>query len=127
MSHASAIANPPPTAAPLIAAITGWRRRWMRSCSDARCSWVRIDQRDRVHPLGARCAVLASTPFRSAPEQKPRPAPVRMTARTSRSPLIAIERVVQLGDQPLAERVEPLGTVHRDEQDAGLELLGEHH
>ena len=58
MSHASAMANPPPTAAPLTAAITGWRSRWMRSCSDARCSWVSMDERDRVHPLGAGRAVL---------------------------------------------------------------------
>jgi hypothetical protein len=29
MSHASARANPPPCAWPLIAAMTGWRSRWI--------------------------------------------------------------------------------------------------
>ncbi len=38
MSQASASANPPPTQAPLTAAIHGLRERWIRSCSVARWS-----------------------------------------------------------------------------------------
>ena len=73
---------------------------------------------------GAPCS--PSTPLRSSPEQKPRPAPVRITARTSRSVLIRSNVVVQLRDESLTQGVEPLGAVHRDEEDPGFELLGEH-
>ena len=73
---------------------------------------------------GAPCS--PSTPLRSSPEQKPRPAPVRITARTSRSALIRSNVACSSAISPWLKRVEPLGAVHGDEDDPGFELLGEH-
>ena len=74
MSHATASESPAPAHTPLTAAITGFSSAriastfgWYVSCSDARTSGISWNS------------------VRSWPAQKPRPAPVRTTARTSGS------------------------------------------
>ena len=73
MSHAAASESPAPAHGPLTAAITGF--------SSARIArmfgWYVLSSRSRIDP-GA-----SWNSFRSWPEQKPRPAPVITTARTS--------------------------------------------
>src|SRR5579884_3664137 len=78
MSHISAMSIPAPTATPFTAAITGlssssiaYATRWMRS--------VRL----RLTSSGSDPRALNAP--RSTPEQKPSPAPVRISARTSGS------------------------------------------
>src|SRR5690349_17226858 len=78
MSHARLRQRPPPMAGPLMAAITGWcRRRRVRVMSSS-ISIERSAYVGRVSP-----STYGGTPADSwsAPEQKPRPAPVITTAR----------------------------------------------
>ena len=81
-SQAAARPSPPPTAAPLTAAITGWGRAITFGTSPATNSWVRMPAAGpvRVSAVGATAGCE-----RSRPEQKPRPAPVRITTRLSDS------------------------------------------
>ena len=78
-SQASARQRPPPIAAPLTAAITGWCRRRIVSTTSSSTSIARSAYVGRVSP-----ATPGGTPADSwsAPEQKPLPAPVTTTART---------------------------------------------
>ena len=50
-SHDSAIASPPPTAAPCTAAITGCGSSWIASMSWARLSWMKWIDPDRTAVL----------------------------------------------------------------------------
>ena len=62
---------------------------------------------------------------RSAPAQKPRPAPVTMIARTSSSASASIERRAQLRAHLRRPRVQPLGPVERDREHAVGHLGGD--
>ncbi len=86
-----------------------------------------VDERDRVHPLGAGRTVLTFDAFEVVASAEPPSGAGEDDGAHVAVAVDAIEGVVQLGDQPLAERVEPLGSVHGDEEDPGFELLGEHH
>ena len=74
-------AKPPPTQAPLTAATTGWGRERSLTGNEPIRSWKRI--------CSATAAVAPGSPGpksrTSRPEQKPRPAPVRTTARVAAS------------------------------------------
>src|SRR6202453_4628730 len=82
MSAARARQNPPPMAAPLTAAIPGWCSRRMVEMTSSSSSMERSAIVGRVNP-----SMLGMVPgfSWSAPEQKPRPAPVMTTMRTSLS------------------------------------------
>ena len=82
MSAARARQNPPPMAAPLTAAMTGWWSRRMVEMTSSSSSMERSAIVGRVSP-----SMLGMVPgfSWSAPEQKPRPAPVMTTTRTSLS------------------------------------------
>src|SRR6266540_3564589 len=82
MSDPRARANPPPAAGPFTAAITGWRSERRCGIGVAMCSWGVSPAcgRPSPSPPGG-----APAPFRSSPEQKPRPAPVTITTRQPRS------------------------------------------
>ena len=75
-SAASASAIPPPAAAPLTAAITGWGSSRIAGASAATRSWW--SNRSTLSPTSPNA-------LRSSPEQKPRPAPVSTTTRTDLS------------------------------------------
>src|SRR6266516_3330881 len=84
MSQAVARHRPPPMAAPLTAAITGWCMRRRARMTSSRSSIERRAIEDRVSP-----AMFGIVPdsSRSAPEQNPSPAPVTTTTRVSLSAL----------------------------------------
>src|SRR6185503_6386377 len=80
---ASCMVTPTPTAGPLQAAMVGFRRSNRRSVNSPPPSrWP-----SRPGSTGPRFSALKvlAPPDRSAPAQKPRPAPVKTTARTSSS------------------------------------------
>ena len=91
MVHAIAVSQPPPSAKPLTAAITGLPRFSMRSSTS--CP-KRLDS-------SASSAVACASSLMSAPAIKAlSPAPVRMTPRTassSRASSNAVRRSVQVG------------------------------
>ena len=82
MSAARARQNPPPMAAPFTAAMTGWCSRRMVAMTSSSISMERRAMVGRVRP-----SMLGMVPgfSWSAPEQKPRPAPVMTTTRTALS------------------------------------------
>ncbi len=82
MSAASARQKPPPMAAPLTAAITGWCSRRMVVITSSSISMERSAMVGSVRP-----SMLGMVPgfSWSAPEQNPRPAPVMTTTRTALS------------------------------------------
>ena len=104
-SHAAASERPAPAVGPLTAAITGF--------SSARIArmfgWYVLSSRSRMSSATSRNSV------RSWPAQKPRPAPVITTARTSGS-AASTSACRQRGVQRGVERVEHLGAVQRDRQ-----------
>ena len=110
MSVATLRQNPPPMAGPLTAPITGWcilRRVRTTSSSSSIERWAMVV---RVSP-----AMLGTTPAssRSAPEQKPPPAPVRTTTLVSLSSLTA-SRARAEGDHDVeGHGVHALGPVER--------------
>ena len=82
MSQASARHSPPPIAAPLTAAITGWcilRSDRMTSSSTS------IDRSANVGRVSPSMWGTEPADLWSAPEEKPRPAPVSTTTRTELS------------------------------------------
>lgn len=86
MSVATLRQKPPPIAAPLIAPITGWcilRRAIITSSSSS------IARRAMVVTVSPPMFGITPESSRSAPEQKPLPAPVITTTRTSLSRLTA--------------------------------------
>src|SRR5438132_1481498 len=85
-----------------------------------------VDERDRVHPLGARGTMLALHTLEIVTR-----AEAAAGAGENHGADVAVavdpcEGRVQLRDQPRAERVEPFRAVHGDEDDPGFDLLGEH-
>lgn len=82
ISHAAASANPPPTAGPLTAAITGCGNPTIFGTNDAMNSWVRMPA---AAPVRSRAVGATAGSDKSRPEQKPRPAPVRITTRQRES------------------------------------------
>src|SRR4051812_33472289 len=85
MSHARARQKPPPIAAPLTAAMTGWCiRRIVMMTSSSSC----IDRSAIVGSVSPSMPGTRPGSSRSAPEQNARPAPVSTTTRTSLSALI---------------------------------------
>ena len=123
MSLPRASASPPPAAGPFTAAITGWRSR--PQVRDERGD-VLLARQACLGPARARRTPGAEpAPFRSSPAQNPRPAPVITITRHSRSPSTVVECDVQVFDQLVAHRVQPLGPVQRQQGDPGPHLLGE--
>ena len=82
MSAARARQKPPPMAAPFTAAMTGWCSRRMVEMTSSSSSMERSAMVGSVSP-----SMLGMVPgfSWSAPEQKPRPAPVMTTTRTALS------------------------------------------
>jgi hypothetical protein len=96
MSIGSCIVTPTPTAGPFTAAITGFRQSKIRKVSrpppSRSTSPTRPDSRDgSCGPVRSKVSPPAA---RSAPAQKPRPAPVTITARTSSSASIASKAAI---------------------------------
>ena len=87
MSAASTRARPPPTAGPFTAAMTGWGSERSSSGSDAIISW----KRRRSMAGSVASGMSGPKSRRSMPEQKPRPVPVRTTARTVGSEAMAAQ------------------------------------
>ena len=120
MSIGKVMVMPTPTAGPLIAAMIGFFDSKMRSDTSpppSRC----------VSNVSARpCAVLSkvSPPvLRSAPAQKPRPAPVTITARTVVVSIGLVEGIEQLDAHPCGERVELVRAIQSDGEDAVGDLV----
>ena len=108
MWHAIASSQPPPSAKPFTAAIDGLGRR--------------LEATEHVlsalgERLGRHGAVLLPTREMSAPATKARPAPVRMTPPTSAAFRALVDRVSELVDHAIVERVQLVGTVDRDRGD----------
>ena len=82
MSAASARQRPPPIAGPLTAAMTGW---WTRRIARTTSSSSSIDRSAMVGRVSPSMPGMSPGFSRSAPEQKPRPAPVTTTTRVSLS------------------------------------------
>ena len=119
MSQHATRPTPPPNAAPCTRAIVGFDR----SASVREQS----RQRPRVGEVLARrrSAAMRFIQLRSAPAQKLRPAPSSTTTRTLGVGVERVERVGELGDERLVERVVHVGPVERDERDGVAHLDGE--
>ena len=87
MSMASCMVTPTPTAAPFTAAITGLRLSKMRRVRRPPPSrWTPPTRAaTRAGSLRVELSKVEPPAERSAPAQKPRPAPVTITARTASS------------------------------------------
>ena len=75
MSDEATIARPEPSAAPLMAAITG--------LAHSRIAWKHSRVRREWAIRSPGCLMFSARPFRSAPAQNTLPAPVSTTARIS--------------------------------------------
>ena len=119
-SQASARHSPPPMAAPLIAAITGWCSRRSVSTTSSSTSIARRAYVGRVTP-----ATPGGVPADSwsAPEQNPLPAPVTTTARTALSSPSSWSAARKRDHHVERHRVHPLRAVEGDDRDLGDRAL----
>ena len=117
-SDARASASPPPDAAPLTAAMTGWRSPRSRGTSVAICCWPAIPAcRPAAASLGCRGALGrllqveagAEAPAGAGEHDHPHRAGRRRSRRAT---------CVEVGDQLGAHGVEPVGPVEGEERDA---------
>ena len=115
-SQASARHRPPPIAAPLIAAITGWCSRRSVSTMSSRASMARSAYVGRVTPAAPGGVPADSW---SAPEQNPLPAPVSDDRADGVVVAELAQRVTQRHHHVEGHRVQPLGPVEGDDGDLG--------
>ena len=106
--------NPPPIAGPLIAAMTGWCSRRMVRITSSSSSIERSAMVGRVSPSTWGMAPGSS---RSAPEQKPWPAPVSTTTRGLVVPADLLERLAERDHHVEGHGVHSLWAVQGDERD----------
>ena len=122
MSIGSVIVTPTPTAGPLIAPITGFVHRKMRSVSEAALVAVvhlgPTAAGDGADPSAASVLNVSPPPPRSAPAQKPRPATGDDDGAHVVVGVDPVEGVAQLALHRDGEGVEPVGPVEGDRRDA---------
>ena len=106
---------PPAIAGPSTAAMSGLVSRKPLSSG---LMYVGSNSPDSNRSVGAEDDI----DFRSAPAQKYPPAPVRITTRTSGSELARSQASPMIAIISAGQRVAGLGTVHRDDEGAALEL-----
>ena len=94
ISVAIARQKPPPIAGPLIAPITGWCMSWIALITSSRMRMARRAMPGIVRPLKISIQPGSS---RSAPGQKPAPAPVTTTTRVSLSKLTSSSATLRPG------------------------------
>jgi len=116
MVHAIAVSQPPPSAKPLMAAITGLPRFSMRSSTS--CP-KRLD-------CSAWKAVTCASSLMSAPAMNAlSPAPVRMTPRTEASFLASSNAFLKSDPRRRIKRVEDLWAIDGDVSSAPFLLIND--
>ena len=106
--------HPAPAATPFTAAIVGMRELVQPQCAPADDP----HRAERATDAPASRSPALSVSVRSAPEQKPSPAPVITSTRTSRRVRDLVEQLDQLAPHLPVHRVLLLGPVERDGHDA---------
>ena len=126
-SIGSVIVAPTPTDGPLIAAMTGLVSRKIRSVTRPPSSrWRPSGSRSMPASGGApSVSKVVSPPPRSAPAQKPRPAPVTTTARTDGSPSISSQTAHSSTCMCLVKALRRVRAVERDGRDAVVDVVGD--